>query len=108
MPMNGPTAVERTSDREMVVSRTFDAPAQVMFEAWSMAGLFRRWWVPRSMGLSLRSCEMDVRIGGGYRLEFDLGEAKTMAFFGKYLEVTPYSRIVWTNDESEGGTRSPR
>src|SRR5574339_1308208 len=95
------TTAERKSDREMTVRRTFDAPARIVFEAWTRPELFRRWWVPRSMGMSLRSCEMDVRVGGRYRLEF---EPDGMAFFGTYLEVTPYSRLVWTNEEGgEGG-----
>jgi uncharacterized protein YndB with AHSA1/START domain len=95
------TAVERTSDRELVVTRTFDAPARLVFEAWTKPELFTRWWLPKSMGMSLRSCEMDVRVGGTYRLEF---EPDGMAFFGTYLEVTPPSRLVWTNEEGgEGG-----
>ena len=91
------TKVERASDREMVVTRTFDAPAHLVFEAWSRPELFERWWVPRSMGMTLRSCEMDVRTGGTYRLGFD-----GIDFFGTYLEVTPPSRIVWTNEEGGG------
>jgi uncharacterized protein YndB with AHSA1/START domain len=95
------TTVERTSDRELVVTRVFDAPARLVFEAWTMPELFTRWWLPKSMGMSLRSCEMDVRVGGTYRLEF---EPDGMAFFGTYLEVTPPSRLVWTNEEGgEGG-----
>src|SRR6478735_5001158 len=89
------TKVERRSDREVVVTRSFDAPARLVFEAWSTPELFQRWWVPKSMGMTLRSCEMDVRTGGGYRLGFGDG----MDFFGRYLEVTPPSRIVWTNEE---------
>ncbi len=89
------TTVERTSDRELVVTRTFDAPARLVFEAWSNPELFKRWWVPKSMGMTLRSCEMDVRTGGKYRLNFGDG----MDFFGRYIEVTPPSRIVWTNEE---------
>ena len=89
------TKVERTSDREVVVTRAFDAPARLVFEAWSNAELFERWWVPKSMGMTLHSCEMDVRTGGTYRLDFGDG----MVFFGQYLEVTPPTRIVWTNDE---------
>jgi uncharacterized protein YndB with AHSA1/START domain len=89
------TNVERKSDREVVVTRSFDAPARLVFEAWSKPELFERWWVPKSMGMTLRSCEMDVRTGGTYHLNFGDG----MDFFGKYLEVTPPSRIVWTNDE---------
>jgi uncharacterized protein YndB with AHSA1/START domain len=95
------TKVERKSDREVVVTRTFDAPAHVVFQAWSKPELFRRWWVPKSVGISLLACEMDVRTGGGYRLEFSHPQfPKPMAFFGKYLEVIPDSRMVWTNEES--------
>jgi uncharacterized protein YndB with AHSA1/START domain len=89
------TTVERRSDRELVVTRTFDAPARLVFEAWSNPELFQRWWVPKSMGMELHACEMDVRTGGSYRLNFGPG----MDFFGRYLEVTPPSLIVWTNEE---------
>ena len=88
--------VERTSEREIVVTRTFDAPARLVFEAWTRAELFKQWWVPKSMGMTLRSIEMDVRTGGRYRLGFGDG----MDFFGRYLEVTPPARLVWTNEES--------
>src|SRR3954470_12174842 len=94
-PTKNVTRVELKSDREVVVTRSFDAPARLVFEAWSKPELFKRWWVPKSMGMTLRSCEMDVRTGCGYRLGFGDG----MEFFGRYLEVTPPSRIVWTNDE---------
>lgn len=95
------TTVERTSERELVVTRTFNAPPRIVFEAWTKAELFMQWWVPKSMGMVLRSCEMDVRVGGTYRLVF---EPNGMAFFGTYREVTPPSRLVWTNDEAgEGG-----
>jgi len=97
------TTVARKSERELVVTRTFDAPAHIVFEAWTKPELLKRWWVPKSMGMSLLSCEMDVRVGGGYRLEFSHGDAKSMAFFGRYLEVTPHARLVWTNDESDDG-----
>jgi uncharacterized protein YndB with AHSA1/START domain len=93
------TKVERPSDREVVVTRTFDAPARLVFEAWSRPELFKRRWVPKSMGMTLTSCDMDVRTGGSYRLGFE-----GMDFFGTYLEVTPPSRIVWTNEE--GGESS--
>jgi uncharacterized protein YndB with AHSA1/START domain len=89
------TTVERKSDRELIVTRMFDGPPRLVFEAWSNPELFKRWWVPRSMGMTLKSCEMDVRTGGKYRLNFGDG----MDFFGRYLEVTPPSRIVWTNEE---------
>ncbi len=94
------TTVQKKSEREVVVTRTFDAPARLVFEAWSKPELFKEWWVPRSMGMTLRSCELDVRTGGKYRLVFGDDPANPMAFFGKYLEVVPNKRIVWTNEES--------
>ncbi|HEY5805589.1 MAG TPA: SRPBCC family protein [Lysobacter sp.] len=96
------TTVQKKSEREVVVTRTFDAPARLVFEAWSKPELFKKWWVPRSMGMTLRSCEMDVRTGGKYRLVFGDDPANPMAFFGNYLEVVPNKRIVWTNEESGG------
>ncbi len=90
------TSVERKSDRELVVTRTFDAPPRLVFEAWTKPELFKRWWVPRSMGMVLVSCDMDVRVGGKYRLVFGEG----MAFYGRYVDVTPPSRLAWTNEES--------
>jgi uncharacterized protein YndB with AHSA1/START domain len=98
-----PTAVERKSDRELVVTRLFDAPPHVVFRAWAEPELFRRWWVPAGFGITLVSCEMDVRTGGRYRLEFAAGETGAMAFYGRYLAVTPNERIVWTNDEGDEG-----
>lgn len=94
------TTVEARSEREIVVTRTFDAPARLVFEAWTTPALFRRWWIPKSMPLPLISYEADIRTGGSYRLVFRVDDTKTMAFFGTYVEVTPHSRIVWTNDES--------
>ena len=102
--MTGRTTAERTSGRELVVTRTFNAPARLVFEAWTNAELFQRWWVPKSLGLSLLSCELDVRVGGGYRLVFSHPAApEPMAFHGSYLEVSPHSRLVWTNEEAGGG-----
>ena len=94
------TTVQKKSEREVVVTRLFDAPARLVFDAWSKPELFRKWWVPRSMGMTLRSCEMDVRTGGKYRLVFGDDPANPMAFFGEYLDVVPDKRIVWTNGES--------
>lgn len=100
--MENDTTSERKSERELVVTRTFNAPARIVFEAWTQPELFKRWWVPKSAGLSLLSCEMDVRVGGGYRLVF-AWNPEPIAFFGKYLEVTPHSRLSWSNDESPDG-----
>jgi uncharacterized protein YndB with AHSA1/START domain len=98
------TTTERKSDRELAVRRTFDAPARIVFEAWSNPELFSRWWAPKSMGVPILSCEMDVRTGGQYRIEFGHDAASSMAFFGKYVEVIPNARIVWTNDEGGEGS----
>ena len=102
-PMKDRTTVERTSERELVVTRTVNGPARLVFEAWTKPELFRQWWVPKSLGMSLLSCEMDVHVGGTYRLEFAHGDSRA-AFFGTYSEVTPHSRLVWTNEESDEGS----
>jgi uncharacterized protein YndB with AHSA1/START domain len=97
------TKVERKSDLELVVTHTLDAPARLVWEAWTKPELFRQWWVPKSFGVTLLSCEIDARVGGGYRLTFANGDAEPMAFFGRYLEVTPPTRLVWTNEEGDEG-----
>ena len=104
-PTKNRTTVERKSERELVVTRTFKAPARVVFEAWTKPELLRRWWAPKSFGVSFISCEADVRAGGTYRFVFSHpASEQPMAFFGRYIEVTPHSRLVWTNDEGgEGG-----
>jgi uncharacterized protein YndB with AHSA1/START domain len=99
--MKDRTTVERKSERELVVTRTFDGPARIVFEAWTRPELLKRWWAPKSTGVSLVSCEADVRVGGRYRFEFGHAGSKPMVFFGRYLEVTPHSRLVWTNEESD-------
>ena len=102
--MNSRTKVERTSDRELVATRTFDGPARIVFEAWTKPELIMRWWAPKSFGISFLSCETDVRTGGSYRFVFGHpASEQPMAFFGRYLEVTPPSRFVLTNEESEDG-----
>ncbi len=104
-PGNNPTTVERNSERELVVTRTVEGPRRIVFEAWTKPELFRQWWAPKSFGVSVISCELDVRTGGAYRLVMSHPSSEQpMAFFGRYIEVTPHSRLVWTNDEGgEGG-----
>jgi uncharacterized protein YndB with AHSA1/START domain len=102
-PVKNRTTVERKSDREVVVTRTINGPARIVFEAFTKAELLKRWWVPKSMGMTLLSCDVDARVGGKYRLVFDF-DPEPVAFFGTYVEVVPYSRLVWTNEEGgEGG-----
>src|SRR5690348_7179171 len=101
-PVKNRTTVERTSDRDVTVTRTINGPPRIVFEAFTRAELFRRWWVPRSMGMTLLSCEIDARVGGRYRLVFD-HSPEPVAFFGTYVEVKPHSRLAWTNDEGGDG-----
>ena len=103
IPMKNRTTVERKSERELVVTRTFNGPARIVFEAWTKPELLKRWWAPKSIGISLLSCEADVRVGGTYRFVFGHGASEPMAFYGRYLEVTPHSRLVWTNEEGGDG-----
>ena len=101
--MKNRTTVERRSERELVVARTFDGPARIVFEAWTRPEFLKRWWAPKSFGLTLLSCEADVRVGGSYRFMFSPPAApKSMEFLGRYLEVTPHSHLVWTNEEGGG------
>ena len=103
-PVKNHTTVERKSERELVITRTFNGPARIVFEAWTRPELLKRWWVPKSFGVSLLSCETDVRVGGTYRLVFgNAASEHPMEFFGRYIEVTPHSRLVWTNDEGGDG-----
>jgi uncharacterized protein YndB with AHSA1/START domain len=100
---DGRTAIEQRSERDLVVTRTFNGPVRLVFEAWTRPELFKLWWAPKSSGVPLLSCEMDVRTGGSYRIAFGHDASNSMAFFGKYLEVSAPSRLVWTNDESDEG-----
>lgn len=100
---DGRTRVERPSDREVVVTRTFDAPPHIVFRAWTTPELFKAWWAPKSMGMAIAACEMDVRTGGGYSITFGEGPAKGMTFYGTYVEVVPDARLVWTNEEDPDG-----
>ena len=102
---SGTATVTLPSDREILITREFDAPKHLVYKAWTTPELFKQWWVPKSLGMFLRSCEMDVRVGGRYRLVFGHDASNPEEFFGRYIEVTPHSRLVWTNDE--GGDVGP-
>ena len=106
-PPKNRTTVERKSEREIVVTRTFNAPARLVFEAWTTPELFKQWWLPKSIGMSLLTCELDVCTGGKYRLVFRRNASQSIEFFGKYLEVIRDLRIVWTNDEGGEAILTP-
>ena len=102
--MDKTTHAERTSDRELVAIRTFNAPARLVFEAWTRPELVMQWWTPKSFGITFISCEIDARTGGTYRFVFGHPDFdQPMAFFGRYLEVIPPARMVWTNEEEVDG-----
>lgn len=98
-PVKNPTTTERTSDREVTVTRTFNGPAHLVFQAWSKGDLFRQWWLPKSFGLTIQSIEMDARVGGSYKLVIVPQGGSPMEFFGRYTEAVPNSRLQWTNEE---------
>jgi uncharacterized protein YndB with AHSA1/START domain len=103
--MTNRTTVERTSDRELVATRTVDGPARLVFDAWTKPELIMRWWAPKSFGIEFLSCETDIRTGGAYRYVFrHPATGEPMAFFGRYLNVAPPSRLVWTNEEEAEGS----
>jgi uncharacterized protein YndB with AHSA1/START domain len=120
--MRNETIVERTTDRELVVTRTFNAPAHIVFDAWTKPELLKRWWAPKSFGVSLFECESDLRVGGTYRYAFGRDPKNPEVFSGRYVEVNSPSRLVLTQiyermrnageaivtatfEESEGRTR---
>ena len=90
------TIVERSSDRELLITRSFNAPPRIVYDAWTKPELLKRWWAPKALGVTLFSCEVDLRVGGRYRYVFGHEEAKAMAFSGTYNEVVPFSRLVYT------------
>jgi uncharacterized protein YndB with AHSA1/START domain len=104
-PMQNRTIIEKKSEREVLVTRTFNGPVRIVYEAWTKPELLMRWWVPKSIGMTFLSCKADVRTGGSYRFEFGHPSSdKPVAFFGKYIEVIPKSRLVWTSEESPDGS----
>jgi uncharacterized protein YndB with AHSA1/START domain len=102
--MKNETTVEKKSDHELIIRRTFNGPARIVFEAWTKPELLKRWWTPKSIDMSFVSCEIDARTGGQYRFVFRAaGMEQPMAFFGRYIEVVPNARLVWTNEEGDDG-----
>jgi uncharacterized protein YndB with AHSA1/START domain len=90
------TSMELKGDREIVIARTFNGPARIVFDAWTRPELVRRWWAPKSHRVSVVACDADIRVGGGYRYLLRLDTGNEFAFSGRYSEVTPHSRLVYT------------
>ena len=90
------TSMELVGDREIVIARTFNGPARIVFDAWTKPELVRLWWAPKSRGVSVVGCDADVRVGGNYRYVLRPATGDEIAFSGKYTEVTPHSRLVYT------------
>jgi len=93
------TSMELRDDRDVVIARTFNAPARLVYDAWTKPEFVRRWWAPRSHGVSLVVCDADIRVGGAYRYVMRKdgdGADGDIGFSGRYVELTPHSRIVLT------------
>ena len=101
--MPHPTTVDRPTDRQMVITRAFDAAPAAVFAAWTTPETLKRWWTPKSSGMALLSCEIDARPGGRYRFEIGRPGAPPLVFFGRYLEAAANARLVWTNEEGPDG-----
>jgi uncharacterized protein YndB with AHSA1/START domain len=96
-PAKNPTTMDLQGDRAIVISRTFNGPPRIVFEAWTKAELVKRWWAPRSLGVSIVSVDADIRVGGGYRYVIAPPNGEPVAFSGEYTEIKPYSRLVYTS-----------
>jgi uncharacterized protein YndB with AHSA1/START domain len=89
------TVMRLEGDREIVISRTFNAPARLVFDAVTKPELLKRWWAPKSLGVALVQCDADVRPGGTYRYVMQKGNGPLMAFSGTYREESPPARLVY-------------
>lgn len=97
-----PAEVSTPSDREVQVKRSFDAPAKLVWQAYSEPDLMRR-WLQGPPGWSMPICEMDVRVGGKYRWRWrNEEEGQEFGFSGELLEVALHSRIVHTQHFDAG------
>ena len=86
--------VTMPSDREMVMTRVFDAPRDLVFEAHTSCEHMSNWWGPRKYEVA--SCEIDFRPGGTWRVVHRGPDGNEIAFFGEYREIVRPERIVWT------------
>lgn len=103
------TSMELKGDREIVIARTFNGPPRIVFDAWTRPELVRRWWAPDSRRVVVTACDADLRAGGTYRYVLRLEKTgHQFAFSGRYTEVTPHSRLVYTElFEPDAGGANP-
>jgi uncharacterized protein YndB with AHSA1/START domain len=87
-------APEETRERELVITRLFDAPRALVFKCWTDPQRAALWWGPQ--GCTVESCKMDVRVGGGYRIAMRAPEGTLHIKRGIYQEVVPPERLVFT------------
>ncbi|WNG38231.1 SRPBCC family protein [Archangium violaceum] len=99
------SANESIADREVVITRVFEAPARILFEAYSKPEHIKRWFGPRGWPVTL--CEMDFRKGGRFRFQMTGPNGqKNTPFGGEYLEIVPNRKIVYDNGfESPGAEK---
>jgi uncharacterized protein YndB with AHSA1/START domain len=88
--------VTTPSDREIHMTRLFDAPRQLVFEAMTKPEHVRRWWGCLSEGYSVTVCEIDLRVGGAWRFVGRGPTGEYPAFYGVYREIAPPERLVYT------------
>jgi uncharacterized protein YndB with AHSA1/START domain len=93
--------LELVGDREIVMTRSFAAPARLVFEAYTKADLVAKWWAPKKCGVEMVSCEAEVRVGGKWRYTLRNPDTEVVAFYGEYREVTAPERVVYTEQFSK-------
>lgn len=91
---SGELVVTTPSEREIAMTREFDAPQDLVFEAHTSCEHMSRWWRPRKY--EVVSCEIDFRVGGKWRIVHRGPDGKDYGFHGEYREIVPPERIVWT------------
>jgi len=92
MKNTGTLKVTTPTEREIVMTRVFDAPRRLVFDAFSKPELLKRWFGPR--GWSLAVCEVDLKVGGGFRFVLRGPDGREMGMRGVYREIVPPERSV--------------
>ncbi len=95
MKNSGKLKVTTPSDREIAMTRVFDAPRRLVYDAWTKPELLKR-WLGVFGGWTLAVCEIDLRVGGAYRYLWSGPDGAEMGMRGLYREIVPAERIVCT------------